>query len=794
MNEELNFFPFLPENEEVEGTQPLPELLEIMPWKNQVLFPGITMPVTIRRASSKKLVKEALDKNFPIGIVTMLERDKEGDPHPEDLYSIGTMANVLQVINVPDNEEVTVAVVRGLKSFKADEYFLNDDLISARTSDVPKSEKLLQTPENEALIASIKDLSSQTFQKTIPNSRPVIGIIHNVSNPLYLLYFILSILEADTVEKQKILEMGSVLEKANSVLQLLTMLHQKAELKQQIQGKAQSAMDKQYREHVLNEQLKTIQQELGGTQVENDVKELREKSKDKKWHKEVADTFDKELKKLQRMNSMSPDYSIQLSYLENIVDLPWNEYSQDNFDMKYAQQVLDEDHFGLEKVKQRIIEYLAVLKLKDNLKAPILCLLGPPGVGKTSLGRSLARAISRKYIRISLGGLHDEAEIRGHRRTYIGAMPGRIISSIKKAGTANPVFVLDEIDKVSGMNVQGDAQAALLEVLDPEQNTAFHDNFLDIDFDLSKVMFVSTANTLQSISPALLDRMEVIDISGYFLEEKLQIAKCHLLPKQLHEHGVSSDMLSMDDKIITKVIDKYTRESGVRQLEKSIAKIVRHRARQIVENQEFNTEIQADDLYSILGIVKFEHSEHLPEDMLGVVTGLAWTAVGGEILFIEAVLNPGNGQLTMTGNLGNVMKESANLAYEFMKSQTAELGIQPEIFEKHNIHVHVPEGATPKDGPSAGIAMLTVISSVLLHKKIRSDIAMTGEITLRGKVLPIGGIKEKVLAAKRAGINEIIICNDNRQHVEEIENQYISDMKFHYIENMLDVLKIALDN
>jgi len=600
-----------------------------------------------------------------------------------------------------------------------------------------------------------------------------------------------SMLEADGVEKQKMIETSDLYQRAQILLELLTHEMERVDLKQQIQGKVYSKMNKQHREHILNEQLKTIQKELGGSQVDNDVKELQDKAKDKKWSKEVGEIFEKELKKLQRLHSMSPDYSTQMNYLSTVVDLPWNEYTDDNFDLKQAQKVLDADHFGLEKVKERIIEHLAVLKLKGDLKAPILCLFGPPGVGKTSLGKSLANAIGRKYVRISLGGLRDESEIRGHRRTYIGAMPGRIISNLKKAQTANPVFVLDEIDKILGMNVQGDPSAALLEVLDPEQNTKFHDNFLDIDFDLSKVLFVATANSIGNIHPALLDRMEVIDISGYIIEEKIQIGKRHLLTKQLEAHGVKPKQFEVSEDLIREIIEKYTRESGVRQLDKQLAKLVRHRARQIAEKKKFTPKISSKELEKALGAFRFDKSLGLQENMKGVVTGLAWTAVGGDILFIEASLSAGKGKLTMTGNLGGVMKESATLAFEYLKSHAKELRIDENVFESHNVHIHVPEGATPKDGPSAGVAMFTALASVFLNKKVKADFAMTGEITLRGDVLPVGGIKEKILAARRAGIKNIILCKDNKRHVEEIEKEYLKDLKFHYVRKMSEILKLV---
>jgi len=787
---ENEFIPiFSPENADNLKNEPVPTTIPILPLRNTVLYPGIVMPITAGRDKAKELIKNLHGKKQYIGVVAQRDKNLDKEPNPEDLYDVATMGIVVQTIQMPDDS--TMVIIQGVRRIKIDNYLRTEPYFVAEVSPMSEEEAFEETEQNLAVLSSIRDLAKQIINKSphIPNDMEF--VIKNIQNTNFLVNFVASMLEADGVDKQRLLESSSLLERAQILLELLTHEQQRVDLKQQIQGKVRSGLDKQYREHILNEQLKTIQQELGGSQVDNDVKELKEKAQDKKWSPEVAEIFEKELKKLQRLHSMSPDYSTQLNYLSTIVELPWNEYTADNFDLKHAQKVLDADHFGLEKVKERIIEHLAVLKLKDDLKAPILCLFGPPGVGKTSLGKSLAEAIGRKYIRMSLGGLRDESEIRGHRRTYIGAMPGRIITSLKKAKSANPVFVLDEIDKVLGMNVQGDPSAALLEVLDPEQNTTFHDNFLDIDFDLSKVLFVATANTLNTIHPALLDRMEVIDISGYIIEEKIEIAKRHLVAKQLDAHGVTADQFELSEKIIREIVEKYTRESGVRQLDKQIAKLVRHRARQVAEKKKYSSEISSKDLEKALGAFKFDKSLCLEEDFVGVVTGLAWTAVGGEILFIEASLSVGKGDLTMTGNLGTVMKESATLAYEYLKSHAKKLGINENLFKTRNVHIHVPEGATPKDGPSAGVAMFTALASVFLNKKVNANFAMTGEITLRGQVLPVGGIKEKILAAKRAGIEHIVLCKDNKRHVEEIEKEYLKNLKFHYINKMSEVLNLV---
>ncbi|MDR1951881.1 MAG: endopeptidase La [Bacteroidales bacterium] len=788
---ETDFIPiFSPENADNLKNEPVPKTLPILPLRNTVLYPGIVMPITVGRDKAKELIKNLHGKKQYLGVVAQRDKNLDKEINFENLFDVATMGVVVQTIQMPDDS--TMVIIQGVRRIKIDRYLQTEPYFIAEVSPMAEEDIFEENEQNSAIISSIKDLAKQIINKSphIPNDMEF--VIKNIRNTNFLINFVASMLESDGVDKQRLLESSILQERTQILLELLTHEQQRVDLKQQIQGKVRSSMDKTYREHILNEQLKTIQQELGGSQVDNDVKELKEKAKNKKWSSEVAEIFEKELKKLQRLHSMSPDYSTQLNYLSTVVELPWNEYTNDNFDLKHAQNILDADHFGLEKVKQRIIEHVAVLKLKGDLKAPILCLFGPPGVGKTSLGKSLAGAIERKYIRISLGGLRDESEIRGHRRTYIGAMPGRIISNLKRVKSANPVFVLDEIDKILGMNIQGDPSAALLEVLDPEQNTSFHDNFLDIDFDLSKVLFVATANTLGTIHPALLDRMEIIDIAGYIIEEKIEIAKRHLVTKQLCAHGVEVDQFDLSEELIREIIEKYTREAGVRQLDKQIAKLVRHRARQIAEKKKYSPKITFKELEKSLGAFKFDKSQGLEENFVGVVTGLAWTAVGGEILFIEASLSIGKGQLTMTGNLGDVMKESATLAFEYLKSNAKKFGIDEKLFETRNVHIHVPEGATPKDGPSAGVAMFTALSSVFLNKKVKSDFAMTGEITLRGQVLPVGGIKEKILAAKRAKIENIILCKDNKRHVEEIEKEYLKGLNFYYIDKMNEVLNLAL--
>ena len=789
VDDDAEFIPLLSiEDEEIMNAEKIPDTLPILPLRNTVLFPGVVIPITVGRDKSIKLIKEAYKGNKLIGVVAQKDKEQE-DPQFEDLYKIGTLAQILKTLQMPDGS--TTIIIQGKKRFELGMLLQSDPYFIAEVKQFGSSEKIGKDKNFNALISSLKDLSIEII-KLSPNIPSDAGFaIQNIESPHFLVNFISSNLNTDITEKQKLLEVSDIKERANFALSFLTKDLQMLELKNQIQNKAKVDIDKQQREYFLNQQLKTIQEELGGNPGEQEINEIKAKAEQKKWSKEVAATFEKELKKLQRTNPNSPDFSIQMNYLNVLTDLPWNEYTKDNFDLIRAQKILDEDHFGLEKVKERIIEYLAVLKLKGDMKSPILCLVGPPGVGKTSLGKSIARALDRKYIRMSLGGLRDESEIRGHRKTYIGAMPGRIIQQLKKAKSSNPVFVLDEIDKILGMNINGDPSAALLEVLDPEQNNAFYDNFLEETFDLSKVMFISTANTLSTIHPALRDRMEVIDVSGYIMEEKLQIAKRHLIPKQLLEHGVKKTQLKFTDAVIEKIIDEYTRESGVRQLEKNIAKVIRNRARFIANKDAYNKTIAVNEVGTILGMPTVQHDTLLKKNHIGVATGLAWTAVGGEILFVEASLSAGKGMLTLTGNLGDVMKESASIAFEYLKSHSEQLNLEPEVFEKWNVHVHVPEGATPKDGPSAGITMFTAISSAFTKRAINASIAMTGETTLRGKVLPVGGIREKILAAKRSKITDIILSSENKRDIEEIKAEYIQGLTFHYVDELIEVIDIA---
>ncbi len=790
LDSDTEFIPLLSaEDEEIMNAEEVPEELPILPLRNTVLFPGVVIPITVGRDKSIKLIKEAYNGDKTIGVVAQRDVNIE-DPVFEDLHNVGTVAHIIKLLQMPDGS--TTAIIQGKKRFTLQALIQSEPFFKAKVSQFGIPESIIEDKNFEALIASLKDLSIQIIKQSPNIPTEASFAIKNIESPVFLVNFVSSNLNIEVLEKQKLLEVVDLRERANLVLANLTKELQVIELKNQIQKKVKVDLDKQQRDFLLNQQLKTIQEELGGSPNEQEITELLEKSKTKKWSKEMGESFDKELKKLQRMNPQAAEYSIQLNYLEILVELPWNEYTQDNFDLDRAQKILDEDHYGLEKIKERIIEHLAVIKLKNDLKSPILCLVGPPGVGKTSLGKSIARAVNRKYIRMSLGGVRDEAELRGHRKTYIGAMPGRVIQSLKKVQSSNPVFVLDEIDKVSGNTIQGDPQAALLEILDPEQNIAFYDNYLEVDYDLSKIMFIATANTLSTIHPALRDRMEIIDLSGYLMEEKVEIAKRHLIPKQLGEHGVKKSQLSFGKRIIEQIIDNYTRESGVRSLEKNIAKIIRNKAKYIVMEKEFNSKLNADDLQEILGIPRFQRDKLIKNDVAGVVTGLAWTAVGGEILFVESSLSPGKGALTLTGNLGDVMKESATLAYEYLKSHAKQLDIDPALFQKWNVHIHVPEGATPKDGPSAGITMFTSLASVFTQRKVRSGLAMTGEITLRGKVLPVGGIKEKILAAKRSKIKDIILSVENKKDIHDIKENYIKGLNLHYVENMIDLIDFAL--
>jgi ATP-dependent Lon protease len=691
---------------------------------------------------------------------------------------------------MPDGN--TTVIIQGMKRFRLLEMVQETPYFRARTGAFDAEIELPKDRQFQALMQSLKDLSLQIIQKSPHIPTEASFAIKNIESPVFLINFVSSNLNIDVVEKQKLLEIKNMVQRANVVLAALTKELQLLDLKNQIQNKVKTDLDKQQRDYFLNQQLKTIQEELGGSPNDLDIRDLRAKAENKKWSKQVKDVFERELTKLQRMNPQAAEYGIQHNYLEFLVELPWNEFTEDNLDLKNAQKVLDNDHFGLDKVKERIIEYLAILKIKKDMKSPILCLVGPPGVGKTSLGKSIASALNRKYIRMSLGGLRDEAELRGHRKTYIGAMPGRIIQNLRKVKSSNPVFVLDEIDKVSGNTISGDPQSALLEVLDPEQNTNFYDNFLEMEYDLSRVMFIATANTLSSVHPALRDRMEVIDLNGYLIEEKLEIARRHLIPKQMKEHGLNVKQIIFPKKVIEDIIEHYTREAGVRTLERQLSRIIRNKARFIAMEEDYEPKVSKEDVEKVLGIRRFQREKAMQHDVPGVATGLAWTPVGGEILFIEVSLSRGKGDLKLTGNLGDVMKESAIIAYEFLKAHASNFALEPDIFDKWNVHIHVPEGATPKDGPSAGITMLTALTSAFTQRKVKSRLAMTGEITLRGKVLPVGGIKEKILAAKRSSINDIILSEDNRKDFNEIPEDYIKGINFHFVSQMTEVLELAL--
>ncbi len=789
LDEDAELIPLLtPEDEEQMNRESLPETLPLLPLRNTVLFPGVVIPITAGRDKSINLIKDANNGSKVIGVVSQKDESVE-NPGPEDINTVGTVARILRVLQMPDGN--TTVIIQGKKRFKIDTLLTEKPYITAKVSEAAEERPDDQSGEFEAIIDSIKELAFKII-KDNPNipSEATFAIKNIQSNP-FLINFVSSNLNLSVSEKQQLLEMPNLQERALATLKYMNMELQKLELRNDIQSKVRSDMDQQQREYFLHQQMKTIQEELGGLSYEEEVDEMTEKAKTKKWSKKVEEHFEKELAKMRRMNPQVAEYSIQRNYLDLLLDLPWNEYSKDKFDLKKAQQILDRDHYGLEDVKRRIIEYLAVLKLRNDMKSPILCLYGPPGVGKTSLGKSVAEALGREYVRMSLGGLRDEAEIRGHRKTYIGAMPGRIIQSLKKAGTSNPVFILDEIDKLASSH-QGDPSSAMLEVLDPEQNSDFHDNFLEMGYDLSKVMFIATANNLSTIQPALRDRMEIINVTGYTIEEKVEIAKRHLLPKQLEEHGLSKKDLKIGKRQLEKIVEGYTRESGVRSLEKQIAKVVRYAAKSIAMEEEYNVTVTNEDVEKILGPARLERDKYENNDVAGVVTGLAWTSVGGDILFIESILSKGKGTMNITGNLGKVMKESATIAMEYIKSNAETYGIDPTVFDKYNVHIHVPEGATPKDGPSAGITMLTSLVSLFTQRKVKKSLAMTGEITLRGKVLPVGGIKEKILAAKRARIKEIILCADNKKDIEEIKEEYLKGLTFHYVTDMSEVIDIAI--
>lgn len=772
-----------------EGIEKVGDTIPILPLRNMVLFPGVALPVIIGRPKSMRLIKEAVHKKSLIGVVCQKEMDTE-DPVLEDLYTTGVIADIVRVLEMPDGS--TTVILQGKKRFELNELTETDPYLSGKITVLEDTKPDKTDREFEALISTIKDLTIKMLGAVAEPPRDLIFSIKNNKNVLYVVNFSCSNIPSGSAEKQQLLLIGDLKERAYRLLFILNREYQLVELKASIQMKTHEDINQQQKEYFLQQQIKTIQEELGGNINELEIKELREKASRKKWPAEVAQVFEKELRKLERLHPQSPDYSVQTKYVQNIVNLPWNEYSKDNFNLSHAQKVLDRDHYGLEKVKERIIEHLAVLKLKGDMKSPIICLYGPPGVGKTSLGRSIAEALRRKYVRVSLGGLHDEAEIRGHRRTYIGAMCGRIIQNIQKAGTSNPVFILDEIDKITN-DFKGDPASALLEVLDPEQNNAFHDNYLDIDYDLSKVMFIATANNLNTISQPLLDRMELIEVSGYIMEEKVEIAAKHLVPKQMDVHGLKKGSVKFPKKTLQVIVEAYTRESGVRELDKKIAKIMRKLARKVASDEPIPTSIKPEDLYEYLGAVEYSRDKYQGNDYAGVVTGLAWTAVGGEILFVESSLSKGKGsKLTLTGNLGDVMKESAMLALEYIHAHAAQFNINEELFENWNVHVHVPEGAIPKDGPSAGITMVTSLVSAFTQRKVKKNLAMTGEITLRGKVLPVGGIKEKILAAKRAGIKELILCKENEKDINEIKPEYLKGLVFHYVSDIQQVVDLAL--
>ncbi|MGY8924692.1 MAG: endopeptidase La [Flavobacteriales bacterium] len=777
------------EDEEAIKNESFPDSLPILSLRNTVLFPGVVIPITAGRDKSIQLINDANSGSKVIGVVSQID-EKVEDPSINDIHTTGTIARILKVLKMPDGN--TTVIIQGKKRFKISEVTSETPYMVANIQNVPEISPSNST-EFPAIIESIKELALQIIKQspTIPSEASF--AIKNIESNSFLINFVSSNMNLSVVEKQNLLEVNDLQERALLTLKHMNVEFQRLELKNDIQSKVQNDMSQQQREYFLQQQIKTIQEELGGVSYEEEIEAMKGRASIKKWDDSVKSHFNKEIGKLQRMNPQVAEYSIQRNYLDLFLDLPWNSFSKDNFDLKRAQKILDRDHFGLQEVKRRIIEYLAVLKLRNDMKSPILCLYGPPGVGKTSLGKSIAEALGREYVRISLGGLRDEAEIRGHRKTYIGAMPGRILQSLKKAGTSNPVFVLDEIDKLSSSH-QGDPSSAMLEVLDPEQNSEFYDNFLEMGYDLSKVMFVATSNSLNTIQPALLDRMELINVTGYTIEEKVQIGKKYLLPKQIKEHGMKPSDLKIAQPQLEKIVEGYTRESGVRGLEKQIAKMVRFAAKNIAMEETYTVKVSNEVIVDVLGSPKLERDKYENNDVAGVVTGLAWTRVGGDILFIESILSKGKGTLNITGNLGKVMKESATIAMEYIKANADLYGLDATVFEKYNVHIHVPEGATPKDGPSAGVTMLTSLVSLFTQKKIKKSLAMTGEITLRGKVLPVGGIKEKILAAKRAKIKEIILSKENKSDIDEINSTYLKGLKFHFVSEMSEVIEIAITN
>ena len=792
IDENAEFIPLLTtEDEEEIERERVPHVLPILPLRNTVLFPGVVVPISAGRDASIRLINEANETTKTIGVVAQTDENTE-IPEGKDVYRLGTVARILRVLKMPDGN-VTI-IIQGKKRFQIEGIVEEKPYIKAAITEVSDIKPDTNDKEFEATIDAIRDLAIKIIQENPNIPSEAAFAIRNIESTSFLINFIASNMNATVLEKQAVLEIDELKERATAILKYLNIDLQRLTLRNEVQSKTRFDIDKQQREYFLHQQMRTIQEELGGVSYEQEIEELKKKAKDKKWDDKIKELFEKELRKLKRTNTNSPDYGIQRNYLEVLLELPWNEYSKDNFDLKRAQKILDKEHYGLDEVKRRIIEYLAVLKLRNDMKSPILCFYGPPGVGKTSLGRSIAKALNREYARMSLGGLHDEAEIRGHRKTYIGAMPGRILQQLKKAKTSNPVFVLDEIDKLGNSSYQGDPSAAMLEVLDPEQNKEFYDNFLEMGYDLSKVMFIATANDLSTIQPALLDRMEIINVSGYTIEEKTEIAKRHLLPKQLKEHGMKATDIQLGKKEIERIVEGYTRESGVRALEKELAKVVRYGAKNLAMEEAYDPKINFETIEKILGPARLERDKYEDNEVAGVVTGLAWTSVGGDILFIESALSKGKGTLNITGNLGQVMKESATIALEYLKSNADRYNLDTKLFESYDVHIHVPEGATPKDGPSAGVAMLTSLMSLFTQKRVKKNLAMTGEITLRGKVLAVGGLKEKILAGKRAGIKEYILCKDNEKDILEIKEEYRKGLIFHYVTDMEEVIRLAITN
>jgi ATP-dependent Lon protease len=784
-----DFIPILVDGDDADlSAIEVPAILPILPLRNTVLFPGVVMPITVGRQKSLLLIREAYSGNKLIGTIAQKDGQIE-DPDPVDLFQVGTMAEILKILEMPDGS--TSVIIQGKRRFRLKGIIETSPYLKATVQVLDDILPNTNMHEFGALVDSLKDLALKIV-KSSGNIPPEAQFaVKNIENATFLINFICNNTDLNAIEKQEMLELDDLRERSTKLLTYLVREVQLIDLKKDIQKKVKVDMDQQQREYLLHQQIKTIQDELGGNPSEQEINELKKRGSEKHWSANVKAVFEKELSKLIRMNPAAGEYSVQAGYLETFLDLPWNVYSEDNFDLRNAEKILNEDHYGLEKVKDRILEHLAVLKLKGDMKSPILCLYGPPGVGKTSLGKSVARALGRKFVRMSLGGLHDESEIRGHRKTYIGAMPGRIIQNLKKAGTSNPVFILDELDKVSS-DFHGDPASALLEVLDPEQNSEFHDNYIDLDYDLSRVMFIATANTLNTIHPALRDRLELIDVSGYLLEEKIEIAKRHLVSRQLENHGLKNEDVKFTKEALIRLIEDYTRESGVREMDKQIAKVIRRVARKIAFEDDYSKKIGPAEIREYLGSPKFSKESYEGNEYAGVVTGLAWTSAGGEILYVETSLSQGKSKFTITGNLGEVMKESAAIAFEYLKSHSGSLGLKPEVFEKWDVHMHVPEGAIPKDGPSAGITMATALASAFTQRKVKKGLAMTGEITLRGRVLPVGGIKEKILAAKRAGIKEIVLSKENKKDIEEIKEIYLKGLTFHYVENVGDVFEIAL--